>query len=404
MNLTDKIPPFLADNDLKKALSKSPHYDRNAHMSKEERLVKLLDIFDLFVPTKMSVEIYNTLYFAMVRSINRKNNLLQSQTLNNRKIMNGASIIGGVNGGDCSLIIGNSGVGKSNSISRAIEATTKNETIELEAPYCSIIPFLCVEAPNVSIKGFFYEILRSIDNRIGTNYYKANHRDTVNTDTLLGATAQALTLHSIVVVIDECDRLLNSKSNTVIGYITELINLCGVSVIFCGTTKCLEFFQSTEYLCRRGMGNIYYPMEYGEEYYKFCQELLQYQYTVGKVELNSDILRKMYQLTNGNTTLTVNLFVEAQRKAITEGFDKIDTNIITQAFQERMSIMTPYIEVKKTNLPPPHYKEDLAISTPNNIIIEEDNIFTTLPPKSEKDIDKAIEILKQSITVEVIQI
>ena len=66
--------------------------------------------------------------------------------------------------------------------------------------------------------------------------------------------------------------------------------------------------------------------------------------------------------------------------------------------------MTPYIEVKKTNLPPPHYKEDLAISTPNNIIIEEDNIFTTLTPKSEKDIDKAIEILKQSITVEVIQI
>lgn len=127
MNLIDKIPPYLMDQELIKALSKSPHYDTNIPLSKSERLLKLLDVYDIFIPTKISVEIYNTLYFAMVRSINRKNNFLQSQNmLQNRKIMNGASIIGGVNGGDCSLIIGNSGVGKSNSISRAIDVISKN--------------------------------------------------------------------------------------------------------------------------------------------------------------------------------------------------------------------------------------------------------------------------------------
>ena len=68
-----------------------------------------------------------------------------------------------------------------------------------------------------------------------------------------------------------------------------------------------------------------------------------------------------------------------------------------------MSIMTPFIELKKNVLPPPSIDDSVPMPN-NNIIINEDDIFSTLLQKSNKDIDKAIDILGQSISIEVIPI
>lgn len=406
MILIDRIPPLLTDKELIKALSKCPHYDSNLTLTKSERLLKLLDIYDLFIPTHMSVEIYNTLYFSLVRSLNRKATLIDNlQMLENRKIMNGASIIGGINSGDCSLIIGSSGLGKSNSISRAVDIISNNKTIEMENPYCSIIPILTVEAPSLSIKAFFYAILKAIDNKIGTNYYNANCNARISTDLLIGAVANALLLHCGLLVVDEVDRLVDRKNSiSFIHYITELINLSGISVVFCGVPNALNFFQSTDYLARRSMGQIYKPMDYGQEFFDFINSLFDYQYTQNKVEVNSEILRTIYKLTNGNTSMIISLFVNAQKWAITNNNEQIDTHSLLQAYNQNMSIMTPHLQIQKTTLPPPHYEEDISIAPHNNITIQEDNIFIDLPPKSEKDIDKAIEILQQEISVEIIKI
>lgn len=406
MNLIDKIPPLLTDMELTKALSKYPHYDSNAHLTKSERLLKLLDMYDLFIPTKMSVEIYNTLYFALVRSFKRKSNLYNNnQMLKNRKVINGASITSGVNGGDCSLLVGESGVGKTQAITRAINVISPN-TIEINNPYCSIIPIMVVEAsPNVSIKGFFFEILRVMDSILDTNYLKANMRSTVNSDELLASVSNALLLHCGVLIIDEIDRLVGKKNSiTFVNYLTELINMCGVSIVFCGTTQSLDFFQITPYLARRSLGNIYHSMEYGEDYYIFCKELFQYQYTIKKIELNSEILRLLYKLTNGNIALTVQLFVEAQKYALSNDTPSINADILAKTFTNKMSIILPHISLRKTNLPSTSMNETMSIAPKENVLAEEDNIFFTLPQKSEKSIDKAIEILSQSVSVEVIQI
>lgn len=265
---------------------------------------------------------------------------------------------------------------------------------------------MVVEAsPNVSVKGFFFDILREIDNTIGTDYYNANNRSTINTDSLLGAVSNALLLHVGVLIVDEIDRLVDKKNSiTFVNYITELINLCGISVVFCGIPKALQFFSSTEYISRRSMGCIYHNMEYGKDYFDFCNQLFPYQYTTYKSELNSELLREFYKHSNGNIALTVQLFVEAQKWAISNDCDRIDTHSINKAFNQSMSIMTPFIELKKTTLPPPHYEGDLKILSQKNITIEEDNIFVDLPKKSEKNIDKAISILRQSINVEIINI
>lgn len=407
MNLIDRIPPLLTDKELIKALSKQPHFDSNMPLTKSERLLRLLDIYDIYIPTKMSTEIYNTIYFSLVRSYQRKSKLYAEFQMNqNRRVINGASITSGVNGGDCSLLVGESGLGKSQSIKRVVDIISYNSVIEIDNPYCSIIPILVVEAsPTVSIKGFFFEILRVIDNILGTNYYQSNNRTTINNDMLLGSVSNALLLHCGCLIIDEVDRLVNNKKSiTYVNYITQLINMCGVSVIFVGTPKSLEFFQQTEYLARRSMGCVYRAMPYGDEYYNFCNQLFHYQYTTYQSELNSELMREFFKYTNGNIAETVQLFVETQKWAINNDYERIDTHSINKAFSQSMSIMTPFIEFKKTTLPPPHYTENISIPTKEKIIIENDSIFSTLPLKSDKDIEKAISILSQSIKVEVIQI
>lgn len=86
-----------------------------------------------------------------------------------------------------------------------------------------------------------------MDSIIGTDYYMANNRTTINTDSLLGAVSNALLLHCGVLIVDEVDRLVgNKKSYTFVNFITELLNMCGISIIFVGTPRAIEFFSSTE--------------------------------------------------------------------------------------------------------------------------------------------------------------
>ena len=248
MNLTDKMPPYYTDNELTKKLSVLPEI-KSDDTSKQSRLLNLLSVYDLFIPTNMAREIYSTVYFALVRSLNRKSKLYDTYKMNdNRKVINGRGITSGINGGDCSLIVGDSGVGKSQSIARAVSIISENSVIETESPYCTVIPVMTVEAsPMVSIKGFFLEILRVMDSIIGTDYYMANNRTTINTDSLLGAVSNALLLHCGVLIVDEVDTLVgNKKSYTFVNFITEILNMCGISIIFVGSPRAIEFFSSTE--------------------------------------------------------------------------------------------------------------------------------------------------------------
>lgn len=87
MNLTDKMPPYYTDNELTKKLSVLPEIKPD-DTSKQSRLLNLLSVYDLFIPTNMAREIYSTVYFALVRSLNRKSKLYDTYKMNdNRKVI-----------------------------------------------------------------------------------------------------------------------------------------------------------------------------------------------------------------------------------------------------------------------------------------------------------------------------
>lgn len=64
-DITDNLPPMLSGKELISALSVLPEYNPEiVNASAAERLMALSDIYRIYVPSKMSQEIYSKLYLA----------------------------------------------------------------------------------------------------------------------------------------------------------------------------------------------------------------------------------------------------------------------------------------------------------------------------------------------------
>ena len=149
MNLVNQLPPLLMGVELDQALVSLPEYDPNIiSESDAARLIALTDIYNIFVPTQMSREIYLKIYLAMTRSLVKKGDKLAVQQYNeNRKLMLNQDYHGTLGGADSFSIVGDSGIGKSTCLSRAIQLISQNKLIKQEKPYMTIIPCVFVQCP-----------------------------------------------------------------------------------------------------------------------------------------------------------------------------------------------------------------------------------------------------------------
>ena len=132
-NLVVKIPPMLAGTELLSSLEVLPDYDESIRdLDAATRLMALSDLYKLYLPSQMSVEIYSKLYLALLRSLQKKQTSLaiQQQTQNYRAIRQ-QSYSGIIGGSDSFTIIGASGIGKSTAISRAISGLHRSQNKEL---------------------------------------------------------------------------------------------------------------------------------------------------------------------------------------------------------------------------------------------------------------------------------
>ena len=74
-NITELLPPILTGAELNKALRQLPeaptdNFRRNA--TQTERLIALSDLYDIYIPNQMAVDIYTKLYISLMRSLSKK--------------------------------------------------------------------------------------------------------------------------------------------------------------------------------------------------------------------------------------------------------------------------------------------------------------------------------------------
>lgn len=406
--IVKKLPPMLFGAELEEALQVLPSYDEKIRFENAPtRLVELSNLYHIYFPTQMSKEVYSSLYLSLVRSLEKK--LTKEATekyYENLEIMKGKAFSGIVSGADSFTILGESGVGKTSAVSRAINLIGANKVIEINNPYTKIVPCLKVETPHdSSVKGMLFEILRKIDQYIGTQYYIQAIRYHATVDVLLGSVSQALLNHVGVLVLDEVQHILNNRINApkLIGALTQLINSSGVTICMVGMPVCADLFKQEQHLARRSLGVQYSVMKYDEEFYRFCKTLFRYQYVKNKTEMNDATAHWLYHHSNGNPSVIISLIAMAQELAILNGTETLDMSSLNEAYTKRMEMLHGFINTKRT--PKTYVTNHDRVELPeSNDEINETRTLTSIIMEAKQKKYDAVESLKKYIVVEEITI
>ena len=406
---TNALAKMKSGKELIEALTILPEYDPeicNADISM--RLAALSDLYRIYIPSKMSLEIYSRLYLAMLRSLQKKGTKLAVKQKNqNYKAIIGQEYDGIMGGSDSFTIIGISGIGKSSAVSRAVTLITNNQIIETEEPYNQIVPCITVQCPfDSSVKGLLLEILRKVDEVLETNYYQNTIRARATTDMLIGSVSQVALNHIGMIIVDEIQNVVNSKNGkSLIGSLTQLINNSGISICMVGTPECVQFFEAAMQLARRSVGLRYTSPAYDDYFAGFCKTMYGYQYLKHRTEINDGIIEWLYEHSAGVISVVVSLIHDAQEIAILNGKEILDLETLSEAYQQRLSLLHGYIKPISKQKSKYNKNVSFELSTVTNRESPLNTVtITELSERSKKEKRDIVELLSEHFTVEVIKV
>ena len=399
-----------AGQELIYEMSVLPLYDENIRsQSTTSRLIALSELYNIYIPSSMSVEIYSKLYLALLRSLQKKSSRnARIQQNENYKYICQKDCNGILGGADSFTITGSSGIGKSSAITRAIELITAKGVIEVEKPYTKIIPCLVVQCPfDCSVKGLLLEILRKVDEILNSDYYSKALKSRVTTDMLIGCVSQVSLNHIGLLIVDEIQNVVNSKNGkSLVGMLTQLINNSGVSIGMVGTPESVVFFEQALQLARRSLGLHYGALEYNQYFYDICKTLFKYQYTEHKTDISDSVIRWLYEHSGGILSVVVSLIHDSQEIAILNGIEKINFQTLNEAYEKRLSMVHGYIEptiTRKSQTSSRKQKADEFITSIETETDTEKIISSVVTEVKGKGVD-VVGLLQEKITVEVIKV
>ena len=408
IDFTTKLPEMKSGNELISALSIIPEYDETiCQQNQAVRLMALSDLYQIYIPSQMSLEIYSKLYLALLRSMQKKGTQLAiKQRYENYRAIQQQSYSGILGGSDSFTIIGTSGIGKSSAISRAISLITENRIIETDKPYTKIIPCLIVQCPfDSSVKGLLLEILRKVDEELGTDHYiHAVKSRASTTDMLIGAVS-SIALNNIgMLVVDEIQNVVNSKNGkSLIGALTQLINNSGISICMVGTPESTVFFEQAMQLARRSVGLQYTTMKYDEYFQSFCKVIFKYQFLKNHTEITAAITEWLYEHSAGVVSVVVSLIHDAQEIAILTGKEVLNLDTLNEAYQQRLTLLHGYIQPSVIQNKPTTKKKKTVASVKKNQTQsqpkQERYSITEIAERAKAENLDVVELLKEVYTV-----
>ena len=404
-NIVKLLPPLLSGENLMNTLAYLPAYDESIReQDAATRLIGLTELYKIYCPSAMSVEIYNKLYLATAMSLQKKQTKLAVQQQNiTYRAMHDDTYRGIMGGSDSFTIIGTSGIGKSSAIDRAIQLISGNTILEVENPYTKIVPCIVVQCPfDCSPKGLLLEILRVVDLQLGTSYYQKSRRSGATTDILIGTISQVAVNHIGLLIIDEVQHLAGHKNGkTLVNMLVQLLNNSGISIGMIGTPEIIPFLEQVMQMARRSLGLQYTALPYDDYFKDFCKLVFGYQYVRNKAELTELLTEWLYEHSAGILSVVIGLIHDAQEMAIFSGKEILNLETLTEAYESRMTLLHGYIAPsisQNTNLSKPKTNNILPVKEPKDV----DSTYQPLPElvtnAKNQSVD-AVEYLKSYITI-----
>lgn len=410
-DIITKLPEMKSGKELITALAVMPEYDESIRKQNQAvRLVALSDLYQIYVPSQMSLEIYSKLYLALLRSLQKKcTQMVVRQRYENYKLIHQLPCGGILGGSDSFTIIGISGIGKSTAISRAISLITENRVIEIEELGTKVIPCLNVQCPfDSSVRGLLLEILRKIDETLDSKYYEYAVKARATTDMLIGSVSQVALNHIGMLIVDEIQNVVNSKNGkSLIGALTQLINNSGISICMVGTPESTVFFESAMQLARRSVGLQYTAVAYNEYFQNFCKIIFKYQFLHNYTEICPALTEWLYEHSAGVISIVVSLIHDAQEIAILTGREILDIGTLNEAYQQRLSLLHDYIQPstnqKKTTAKSKKTIVKLVDRTEGSIELLSNSI-SNIAKKAKAENQNVVELLKEICSVTEVEV
>ena len=341
-DFSEMLPKMLFGDELKTALEVLPEYNEAfRELDAGARLLKLSDIYKIFIPNDMAYEIYHKLYSMVSVSMQRKGTAESVRLLNSAK--RGNEYKGVATGMTSATCIGVSGIGKTSCLQAA--SSLCGGTIETNLPYQKLVPVLEVSCPfNCSFRSLCSQILAKLDECLGTDYYQKSLKRSINAEQVMQMVCNLANIHIGVLVIDEIQMIIENKSGTQLyRMILQLINSSNICVLMCGTPECVPFFEQNPQMARRMAGLQYGPMMYDVHFKKFCQTVFSYQYTKNKTELTDGIIEWLYEHSGAIPGTVTALIYSAQEISVLNGREKLDIASLNEAYEKRMKMLHSYI-------------------------------------------------------------
>lgn len=357
MKIVDYMPPMLTGDALDQALSVLPSYTTKiVERSQAERLLALNSIYDIFIPTQMTREIYTRLYMALHRSLQRKESTeCVKQANENYKARIGIRSSSVIGGSDCMTIIGMPGIGKSRNISEVIQNISGNNLIQVDNPFRKVVPCITVQTPfDSSVKSLLLEILKETDRHLNTSFYDGAVRSKATVDVLIGSVSTIALQHIGMIIVDEIQNITRAKQGrNLVGCLTQLINNAGVAIVMVGTPDCIDFFESEMFLSRRAVGLRYDALPFDDTFVGICRHLFEYQYVRKAPFLTDDLCYWLWSKTQGNVSALLGMFVGAQEIAILDGTEEVSRKTLQEAYETRLAALHLFLQPKKKHLSKP---------------------------------------------------
>lgn len=401
--LISELTELKIGEELVELLECLPEYEESiCNESAAIRLMKLENIYNIYIPSKMSCEIYNKLYMSIIHSLVKKDSKIAiKQGYENHKQKNKSVGHGLIGGSDSFTITGISGIGKSAAIQRAIESITDNKIICFDEPYRKVIPCLIVQCPfDCSVKGLLLEILRKVDEELDTDYHLGYVKNKATVDVLIGAISQVALNHIGLLIVDEIQNVVNNrKGYNLVAMLTQLINSSGVSICMVGTQEAGAFFERENYLARRAIGLKYSNCAYDYYFEEFCIKLFNYQYVKNRTEIDRKTIDWLYEHSRGILSNVISLFHDAQEIAIMTGKEILSIEVFNEAYKSRMDNLHNYIETQTEIKVVPKVRKRKTKYETVTVIDSGDFTIQELSNRSRKEKLDIVELLKERISI-----
>lgn len=192
----------------------------------------------------------------------------------------------------------------------------------------------------------FLEILRKVDETLGSNYYLYAVKSRATVDNLIGSVSQVAINHIGLLIMDEIQNVVNSKNGkNFVSMLLQLINNSGISLCLVGVPECIPFFEPDipnyqddwlDYNIVRCL--TIFILKH------FVMVLFAYQYVENKSEITPEIILWLYEHSAGVLSVVVALIHDAQELSVLTGQEILNLETLNQAYKQRLSLLHGYIQ------------------------------------------------------------